>query len=87
MPLSVRDEFATLFQTLLVEIGVFLSRQQARKKKRKEKKPKLERKKGIMVESEPVPISNQSKIKYTPIPELGDFLPCFRVIKAKTIPC
>ena len=42
MPLSVRDEFATLFQTLLVEIGVFLSRQQARKKKRKEKKPKLD---------------------------------------------
>ena len=47
MPLSVRDEFATLFQTLLVEIEVFLSRQQARKKKKekkekKEKEPKLD---------------------------------------------
>ena len=41
MALSVRDKFATLVQTLLVEIEVFLSPQQARKKK-KEKKPKLD---------------------------------------------
>ena len=48
---SVRDEFATLFQTLLVEIEIFLSRQRARKtkeerkEKKKRKKEKKERKK------------------------------------------
>ena len=37
---SVRDEFATLLQTLLVEIEIFVSRQRARKTKEERKKTK-----------------------------------------------
>ena len=39
-----------------------------------------------MVESEPVPISSQSKIKYTPIPELVTFYPVSESLKQKPYP-
>ena len=41
---SVRDEFATLLQTLLVEIEIFVSRQRARKTKEERKKTKQKKK-------------------------------------------
>ena len=43
---SVRDEFSTLLQTLLVEIEIFVSRQRARKTKEERKKTKQKKKKN-----------------------------------------